>query len=566
MTDARHRLRILMIGAAVLFACSGMALAQDPVLVSYRAADVVYLDAGRIDGLTVGQRFSTDGAELSVIYLAGETAACRIVDESQPVRPGDSARLRLGAPAVLSWPSGLVVPAALAGTGTHVDPYSGPYAGPYAGPSIGPSIGPSTGPQRDPFAPIRPGLDPVVSTMYGARLDGSISLDWEVFHGDGRSADFERRVARLSLRARGLGGDAHEIRLRMSGQSYGSSSRDRIYEAAFSRRAEDGRVNFSLGRLAGGPRTGYGPLDGSLLEVIPLPGLAMGGFYGSSSDLSSFGFDESNRRYGVFVDYLNPNPEASRNVDLRMSGIREEILGQTSRDYLSFESRLGARDGRWSLHQSAELDFNTGWRREMSGRHVQLSNFSLRLARRLGESHRLSVSYDRFQLYRTLDTRWLRDELFDDRPRHALRANVSLGTAGGWRVSLGAGVRARDGDPDRSYSFTARARSTELTPWRLTLSTDLMAFANPLNDGYTARLRASRPFKGYRRLYVDLGRREWRGRFYDDAQSAHWLRVGSDVRLGRRLSVRGEYELSSGDALAGNRFLMGLRYRIRSNP
>jgi len=542
MIDRRYVARVLLIGAVALAAGAAAGHARGQVQVSYRAADVIYLDAGRADGLAVGEHLTTGGADLVVTHVARNSAACRVVNEILPVRSGDSAQARLWRPA-LGLPSpGPILPASL------------PHSVPGGAPLI------------DPLQPRFPGREPGSSSLHQARIDGYLTFDWEVFNGSGRSRDFERRVTRLDLRARGLGGDAHEVRFRMSGQSYASSHRDRIYEASFIRRLEGSPFNFSLGRLPGGPRIGYGPLDGSLFEFSLQPGLAMGGFYGSASEFASLAFDDSNRRYGIFIDYLNPDPLAARSVDLRMSGIREEMSGQASRDYLSFESRLGARDGRWSFHQSAELDLNTDWRYEMSGRHLQLSNFSLRLARRFDEGRRFSISYDRFQLYRTGDTRWLSDEYFDDRPRHALRASFSLGKFRGWRMSLGAGVRSRDDDPNRSYSLTARARSVELTPWRLTLSADLLLFSNPMSDGYTTRFRAVRPLKNHRRLYVDLGRRQWQSTFYEDSQSAHWLRLGSDLELGRNLSVRGEYEVSSGDALAGNRFLMGLRYRIRNHP
>lgn len=537
MIAVRQRLKAFALAAVASVLGTSAGLAQNGVEVLYRAADTVYIDAGHEDGLVVGQRFITDGAEFTVIHLARKTAACKVLDESLPVRVGETARRSLGGPADLPGASGLVVPAAW----------------------------PAAGVSGDPLQPNVAGIAAQSGIVPWARLDGSISFDWEVFDGDGRSADFERRVTRLNLWARGLGSEAHELRLRMSGQSYGSTSRDRVYEAAFTRRSEESPVSFSLGRLAGGSRIGYGALDGSLLEYMPLPGLAMGGFYGSLSDLDSLEFDEANRRYGVFFDYFDPSPESPRMIDFRMSGIREELLGETSRDYFSFESRLGASDGAWSFQQTAELDLNSGWRYEMSGHHLQLSSLSLRLGRRFDEGRRLSISYDRFQLYRTGSTRWLASEFFDDRPRHALRANFSLGEVRGWRVSLGASMRSRESDPDRSYSFTARARSAQMTPWHLTLSSDLLLFSNPMSDGYTTRLRVARPFDNRRRIYFDVGRREWSSRYYESAASAHWLRVGGDLDVGRNISIRTEYELSSGDALAGRRFLLGVRYRLRSH-
>ena len=121
-------------------------------------------------------------------------------------------------------------------------------------------------------------------------------------------------------------------------------------------------------------------------------------------------------------------------------------------------------------------------------------------------------------------------------------------------------------EDDRAYSYSAGARTPLITPWRLSLGGDVLYFSNPLTEGYTAHLRASRSFDGGRRVFLDVGRRQWQPRLADVSQSAQWFRLGGDVELRRNLSLRSEYEISSGDSLAGRRALIGVRYRLRSRP
>ena len=62
--------------------------------------------------------------------------------------------------------------------------------------------------------------------------------------------------------------------------------------------------------------------------------------------------------------------------DVMLAYVRENADGDVSREYLSLESRFSG-GGRWSIFERAELDLNTGWRKEVTGNSTQLSNVSL---------------------------------------------------------------------------------------------------------------------------------------------------------------------------------------------
>ena len=77
--------------------------------VKYRSAANVYLDAGRAQGLRVADRLevvdATVVAELEVVYVADQSASCKLLSEKRPVRPGDVARLTSRGPAPPEPPS-----------------------------------------------------------------------------------------------------------------------------------------------------------------------------------------------------------------------------------------------------------------------------------------------------------------------------------------------------------------------------------------------------------------------------------------------------------------------------
>ena len=77
---------------------AGTAIAQpeDAPTVNYVSADAVYLSVGRRAGLTVGARVevvrdSRTIAVLEVVHVSSHSASCRVVEQIEPPRVGDTA-------------------------------------------------------------------------------------------------------------------------------------------------------------------------------------------------------------------------------------------------------------------------------------------------------------------------------------------------------------------------------------------------------------------------------------------------------------------------------------------
>ena len=164
------------------------------------------------------------------------------------------------------------------------------------------------------------------------------------------------------------------------------------------------------------------------MHVLVLPTVHLGAFGGRAAEVEGFG-EGVGRKLGGFVRLAPAGRYATGWYDATLAVIREDAEGDVSREYLSLESRFG-RGSRWSLFQRAELDLNRGWRQELSGKAVQLSNVSLSANLRATASTWAFVSYDGRRNYRYFRNRLVPEEVFDDLLHQGLRAGFNIARRG----------------------------------------------------------------------------------------------------------------------------------------
>lgn len=539
----------------MLVAVPASAQTTAEISVRYRSADTVYLNAGRAAGLEVGDRLEIlrGGkvvAEVEVIFTAEQSASCRIVSERQSIQPADRAR-RIGEAS----PAPVPAPPPPAPTPVQEEP---------ARPSL-------FGGTRDR------------SRLSQTRLTGAISLDTETFSDATEDRrDFTRTAARLNLRLRDIAGSPLQLRLRVrtldeerertfTGGIPESRSRDRLYELSLIYEPDDARYGFRLGRLGTSPFVGIGYLDGGLARVRLVRQLELGGFYGRRPEVEELGFDGSGSKYGLFVRLAPSASEGREPFELLLAGIREEGETGISREYVAVESRYDPGK-RWSFYQHAEVDLNTGWREEVSGSSSQLSQLSFSALGRVSERSRLVISYDRFERYRTEETRFIPTELFDDLMRQGLRISYQAGPPRGLNLSVTAGARFREQSPldadlgsnaDTSYSLGLGVWHPELSGLKLFVGGDVMGFTNPVTDGLLVTGRVGRRFNGGHELSVALGGTLAReSLLVDEERSTRWARASLWLELPLDLFGQAELEVLTGDEIEGQRLSLGLGYRF----
>ena len=554
----RNALRALVI--LLFLSTSLLAQKAAEISVRYRSADTVYLSAGRAAGLEVGDRLEIlrDGkvvAEVEVIFTAEHSASCRIVSERQSIQPADRAR-RIG----------------------EVSPPPAPT------PAPPPSPPPA---QEEPARPSLFGGTGDRSRLSRTRLTGAVSFDTETFSdGTEDRRDFTRTAGRLNLRLRDIVGSPLQLRLRMrtlneererrlTGGIPESQSRDRLYELSLIYEPDDARYGFRLGRLGTSPFVGIGYLDGGLARVRLIRQFELGGFYGRRPDIEELGFDGSGSKYGLFVRLIPSATESREPFELLLAGIREEGETEISREYVAVESRYDPGK-RWSFYQHAEVDLNTGWREQAARSSSQLSQLSFSALGRVSERSRVVISYDRFERYRTEETRFIPTELFDDMMRQGLRVSYQVGPPRGLNFSVTAGARHRDqnlvnagntrddsSDPDTSYSLGLGTWHPELTGLKLFVGADVLGFTNPVTDGLLVTGRVGRRFNGGHEVSFALGGTVSReALLVDEERTTQWARASLWLELPLDLFGQAEVEVLTGDEIEGQRLSLGLGYRF----
>jgi hypothetical protein len=560
--------------------------------VRYRSAQTIYLDAGSAGGLVIGDRLevvrgSESVGQIEVVFVAEHSASCTIVEEQDFIVSGDLVRPSASSLPVPGESSPVPVEIAQA--------ESPPQTGDQATPSEPDDRASSNTEDSEDLAAIKqviaaqsaelalapsaviPGRwqPPRSVRQRTTQVSGTVVLEFENFtdESEAQKLDFQRLGARVSLRILDIGGHPYTLRVRARTQQnrrslVGSANvpiaerRDRFYELSLVYDPPQGRFAYRVGRMSASPFVGIGYIDGFLGQMALTSSVEVGGFVGASGDIDNFGFDTGRQKYGVFTRFTSSRTDSGLPWEVIMAGVREQGVTDISREYVTLQSRFSGR-GRFSFFQRAEVDVNRGWRKELTGKSAQVSNLSLVGTAQLSRFSRLSVSYDRFEPYRTEESRPLPEEIFNAFLRQGWRASLYFGKPRGINFSLNAGFRDQEGEAESTISYGLGVRYVDVASVGLSLGANFLGFANPFNEGYVATLRASQPLPGGHLIDLTLGNRISSNLLFEDAdRKSYWARAGAWIQLPKHLFATTEYELGRGDDLQGQRLSLGLGYRF----
>lgn len=559
---ARGLLLVLLLGWLATLGMPTSARAetaeQKPLTVSYVGTDTLYLDGGRSHGLGVGQTVTIlrDGvpvAEVQVAYLSIRSASCKVISSRSEILLGD-----LAVPVPLERTAeALVVGAEDADQTIETKPSRRSSAAAEARAERRAARATATEAER-PWA----------------NLSGTISLRWHQFDdGSDTPRDFNQTTVRLNIRAREIGGGPYSARVRVRGredrrfresEATSTERRDRLYEAAVAYEPPDGRLSLQVGRLSSSPLIGFDYLDGGLAEVQVKKRWGVGGFYGQRSEVDRFGFGSSGQTYGAFLHYQRKrSKETPFYADILLGGIREFEESEISREYLSFYGRLG-NGSRWSLYQRADIDINGSWRGDATDEAYQLSNLLTTANYRFSDSLRMGISYDHRRRFRDFDNRDTPEEIFDDRLREGFRLTAQIGDTRGWRLTSSAGIRREQAGAEDAYTVTGSVFHTNVANRSVLLGLDFSGFSGESAQGYRASVRGRKYFGSGHDLGLTVGTSTTSNTVTEitDDQQSNWVRLNGTLRLPKRFFVLGEFEVTEGDDLAGERMILQLGYRL----
>jgi hypothetical protein len=467
--------------------------------VRYRSQNNVYLDAGMAAGVNVGDRFEVlrDNnviATVEVIHAAERSASCRIVSETTPIREGDRVR-RIGAPV-------------------------------------------SPQPQRTAAA-APDGLKPV-ATSWTPSLAGNVSLDFET-----NDRDYDRTLARVSLRARDIASLPIHVRVRFRASEESRENRNRLYEASVMYEPRDFRIAVRAGRLGNTPFIGLGYLDGALVRARIAGGVEAGAFYGFRPDPTDLAFDTSTTKYGGYVR-AGADPHVRRPWDLIVAAVRQQSDDDTgdATGYVALDGRYAPTD---------RVSFFGHGRIGSGGEEASLDTI-LSMVTRITANQTLTLAYERVEPGEDDDLR-TNDQLVEDFLRQGFRVTLQHRF-----FHLGAG--ARTGEDETTYSATAGVAHPNIAGRAFFAGLGATGFSSELTDGVFVHARAGKRLARGHTIELTGGALVTDESAIEELQSTAWLRAALWLELPADLFGRVEYELTAGDTPTGNRLMLGVGYRF----
>ena len=523
----RRKFLLLLAGLLVVVAAHAEIL---QTTVKYVAADAVYLDAGRLQGVQNGdqgeiKRGDSLLARIEVVFIADNSSSCKLLSSSGEVRTGDVVTLQ-------------------------ITPL------PQAAPA-------DTAVSTQPAAPPPPRKS---TKAKHSRLTGRIGVQM-LSQDDRGELNHDYVEPSLSLRAQisNIAGSHHtfSVRLRSRNTDRASSNESewthRLYEAALHYDNPESRLHYSAGRMLSNRMSGMGYLDGLLFDYKLQPQFALGAFGGAQPDLRSYDVKTDQPKAGVFAAYERGAYDTGKLTGtLALAG--HYVDGEISREFM-YEQIMYSQS-EFFFYQSAEVNVNRGWRKEMEGSSLALSNILLNARWTPQKWLTTTLGYDNRTNYSTYEPRTVPDSLFDDALRQGWRLGLNLRlpektyalVEGGWRFKEGEGQETRSG--------TFGAGSYDLIGSRVSLDARVNVFRSEFSEGIQPTVTIARQLLSQLRVSLQAGQNEYTISQTDEKTSNRWYRLNSDVYLSRHIygSVYGE--IYRGGGLDANRGFLELGYRF----
>lgn len=523
-----------------LLALAVAAGAADRFKVKYVSAENVYLDGGEADGLAVGARLTVFGAsgakaEIEVVYVAAHSASCKVIGEPANILAGDKAHV------VSSSPSDTLL----------------------------------SSDSTTPVVEVKDSLPKIIDTRRRSTispLSGNLSVVYHRWNDNTASdLDFTQTTARVSLTARRLWGREITFAVRGRGRldqrrrEYRSTVRqedwqNRLWEFSLSYEETTAPINIYAGRILPRRAGGIGYLDGLLMEGLLSDHVRIGLFAGS---YPGWLYDErqlSLAKTGGYIGFTS-GTYGGFYAEENIGAAGEYHQSDVNREYLFIQGRL-SRGRVWGLSHTGEIEIYRSWRKEQTGRSLELSNLFINGWVRPITHIRFALSYDNRTNYRTFDTRSLVDSLFDDHLRQGVRVQTDLTLPAQIFTSASAGYRKRAGDPDPSWSYSGHLRKGNLLIEGLALSAQYAAFDNSANHGYNYSFRADYFLRGAYMLGAAYGRYAYRADGLLMQRTNDWIEFSGQADVGRHWWIGTRFQTDSGDDIAGNRIQSELGYRF----
>jgi len=433
--------------------------------VKYISASAIYLDAGRSAGLQVGDhgvvlRGSDTLATIEVTYISEKSASCNVLSTTGEVKPGDAAVMVISAPKVEA---------------------------PLPSPRELPPPSPAPGWSAQPAKP---------KSTSDWKVKGRVAA--QIYYQDDRTAsNFDYNQPSLTVQSEIKHARGFTISLRMrarrTNRTIGESKWDnRYYEAALKGKSSRFPISWAVGRTTPGRVAGVGYLDGMSGDYKITPELTAGAFAGSNPDLGGGSTQWDHRKGGLFALY-EKGDWSTRRISSMAALIGSYNAKDIEREFLYLSNDF-VYNQQLSFFQSAEVELNRGWRKDVAGGSLTLSSFMLSSRWTATKKHSLSLNYNNRLPTRMYEDRTTPDTLFDDALRQGVRLGLSSRLPLNFRSNLDFGVNGTYGQKTAT-SASGGLMHPNLLWTRISTSYRASWFDSEYSQGFQYSLSLSRPLK-----------------------------------------------------------------------
>jgi len=514
--------------APVVAAEKGDAAPDATARVTYLTSASVYVDAGRENGLRLGDRLEIvrEGEVVAIVEvtdLSSRRASCKTVEGTPVV--GDAVRLPETADAPVEPP-----PAPEAATLTSS----------------------ARRPRRSSDRKVR----------------GRVGLRYlSVKERSGSELEFSQPALDLLLDGSNLAGNKLDIqvdaRSRRTTRRNGSGTNDhngetRVYRMSASVHDPASHWRVTLGRQNSPTLASINIFDGVLADLAG-PGRSVGAFSGTQPDPTDFGYSSRVREYGAYARFHN-RPQSPRRWSLATGVVGSYVDGTVNREFVFIQGLYSVP--RFSAYLTEEIDYNRDWKTEAGENTLSPTSTFVNLRYRASRNVDLRAGFDnrrRVRLYRDHETP---ETEFDD----TFREGVWVGTSVRFKQRFRAGADVKTstgGSAGTADSFTMTLRADRLTRVGLGLGYRATRYTNDRVEGWLHSMRASVGLGRNANLGLTAGLRDDEAQFAaapDDTVT--WVAIDFDVRLGPDWYFLASVERSEGDFEETDQVYLGVTYRF----
>lgn len=508
--------------------------------VKYISKSAIYVDIGRIDGLSVSDvgsiiRNGKSIGQIEVLFIADHSSSCKSINLTSDPTVGDE----------------VVFTVAEIPPETDID---------------------ST--QNIPIIKETRTVTQLIEKTRRERVNqvsGSIGLQYYSQNDIGEyNYDYQQPSTQIRLNISNIQKSYFDFSIKIRARktirdkklSEATSTRwtNRIYQLSLQYNKPGSPIAYGFGRMQAASVSGMGYFDGAVFSYQLHPNYTIGIFGGTEPNWTTLNINSEAAKFGAYFDFLYSGENIRRfNSTVAFAGAYQS--GEIDREYIYLRNILSTRSA-WSFYQSADLGINRGWRKESGGQSIELSSLILSVRWDPVKYISFSSGYDNRKTVRDFDNRGIADSLFDDAVREGFRAGINVKLPYDIRMNVGGNMRSKASGSSTSKSVTGGISFYERNFSRIRTNIRSSWYTNLYSEGNRLSVSISRDIMQLFDVMVEASRSGYKIIDVNRNIVNNSYKLDFNIPVTRSLFLSTYYEYEVGDdAHTHNWFVdLGIRF------